>query len=55
MVGCRYFYDVREWYDPDTVIARAREKLGSSMDGLPYKDTQHFATWCRTNTLQLHC
>ena len=55
MVGCRYFYDVREWYDPDTVIARAAEMLGSGVDRLPYKDPQHFASWCRTGTLQLHC
>ena len=53
--GCRYFYDVREWYDPDTVIARAAEMLGSGVDRLPYKDPQHFASWCRTGTLQLHC
>ena len=52
---CKYFYDVREWYDPDTVIARATNVVGSSADRLPYKDPQHFATWCKTGSYQLHC
>ena len=52
---CKYFYDVREWYDPDTVIARATTLLGSTADKLPFKNPQHFATWSKTGTYQLHC
>ena len=52
---CKYFYDVREWYDPDTVIERAMEVVGSTADKLPYKDPEHFATWCKTGSYQLHC
>jgi len=51
---CKYFYDVKEWYDPDTVIARATNLIGSVADLLPYKDPQHFAMWCKTGTYQLH-
>ena len=52
---CKYFYDVRDWYDPDTVIARATSLVGSTADKLPFKDPQHFAIWCKTGTYQLHC
>jgi len=52
---CKYFYDVREWYDPETVIARATSVLGSTSDKQPFKDPQHFAMWCKTGTCQLHC
>jgi len=52
---CKYFYDVREWYDPDAVVARATDVVGSAADKLPYKDPQHFATWCKTGSYQLHC
>jgi len=52
---CKYFYDVREWYDPDTVIERAMEVVGLTADKLPYKDPEHFATWCKTGSYQLHC
>ena len=52
---CKFFYDVREWYDPETVTARATSLLGSTADKLPFKDPQHFAMWCKTGTYQLHC
>jgi len=52
---CKYFYDVREWYDPDAVISRASGLVGSTADKLPFKDPQHFAMWCKTGTFQLHC
>ena len=52
---CKYFYDVREWYDPETVISRATSLVGSTADKLPFKDPQHFAIWCKTGTYQLHC
>jgi len=52
---CKYFYDVREWYDPDAVISRAASHVGSTADKLPFKDPQHFAMWCKTGTYQLHC
>jgi len=52
---CKYFYDVREWYDPDAVVARATDVVGSAADKLPYKDPEHFATWCKTGSYQLHC
>ena len=52
---CKYFYDVREWYDPDTVISRATGLIGSTADKLPFKEPQHFVMWCKTGTYQLHC
>jgi len=52
---CKYFYDVREWYDPDGVVARAGSLLGWTADRLPFKNPQHFATWSKTGSYQLHC
>jgi len=52
---CKYFYDVREWYDPDTVVSRATSLLGSAADKLPFKNPQHFAMWSKTGSYQLHC
>ena len=52
---CKYFYDVREWYDPDTGIARAKSKIDATADKLPFKHPQHFAMWSKTGTYQLHC
>ena len=53
---CKYFYDcdVREWYDPETVVSRARSKLDATASKLPFKDPEHFAMWCKTGTYQLH-
>ena len=53
---CKYFYDcdVREWYDPETVVYRARSKLDATASQLPFKDPEHFAMWCKTGTYQLH-
>ena len=53
---CKYFYpsDVREWYDPGTVVSRARSKLDAAASKLPFKDPEHFAMWCKTGTYQLH-
>jgi len=53
---CKYFYecDVKEWYDPDTVVSRAKSKLGATASKLPFKDPEHFAMWCKTGTYQLH-
>jgi len=51
---CKYFYDVREWQDPDSVISRATSRVGSTADKLPFKDPQHFAMWCKTGSYQLH-
>lgn len=52
---CKYFYDVREWYDPDRVISRATSLVGLTADKLSFKDPQHFAIWCKTGSYQLHC
>ena len=52
---CKYFYDVREWYDSDAVVQRAQSLVGSTADRLPFKDPQHFAMWSKTGTYQLHC
>ena len=52
---CKYFYDEREWYDPDTVITRAKSKIDATADKLPFKNPQHFAMWSKTETYQLHC
>ena len=51
---CKYFYDVREWAEPDSVVSRARSVVGSTADKLPFKDQQHFAMWCKTGSFQLH-
>ena len=52
---CKYFYDVREWYDSEIVVSRAEGLLGASADKLVFKDAQHFAMWCKTGSYQLHC
>jgi len=52
---CKYFYDVREWYDSDSVVTRASSMLGLTADKLPFKNPQHFATWSKTGSYQLHC
>jgi len=53
---CKYFYecDVKEWYDPDTVVSRANSKLDDTASKLPFKNPEHFAMWCKTGTYQLH-
>lgn len=51
---CKYFYDVREWQDPDSVISRATSLIGSTGEKLPFKDPQHFVMWCKTGSYQLH-
>jgi len=53
---CKYFYDcdVRKWYDPETVVSRARSFLRVTASKLPFKDPEHFAMWCKTGTYQLH-
>jgi len=54
---CKYFYDVTETYDPEDVIRRATESLGSTLERLPFKNPHHFAMWCKTGSyhLQLQC
>jgi len=52
---CKYFYDVNEWHDPETVIARVKDLIGSTAAMLPFKNPEHFAMWCKTGTYQLHC
>ena len=52
---CKFFYDVREWHNPDTIIKRATSLLGLTADKLPFKRPQHFVMWSKTGTYQLHC
>ena len=52
---CKYFYDVREWYEADGVVSRAESMVDAPADRLPFKDAHHFAIWCKTGSHQLHC
>jgi len=52
---CKYFYDVREGFDPADVIQRAEIHVGSTANTLPFKNPQHFAMWCKTGSYHLHC
>ena len=50
----KYFYDIRDGRSADDVIADAKNKLaGNEAYELPFRDSYHFAYWCKTGSLYL--
>jgi hypothetical protein len=53
----KYFYDVNEWKDASDsseVVFSAKMNVDKIACELPFKDSEHFATWCKTGLRQLH-
>jgi len=52
-----YFYDSADRYPVNEVIRNAREKLVGGEEGyqLPFRDSHHFAAWCKARSFRLHC